>query len=198
MHLSKRVWLLYTIIAIVIGIGLLFFILQDKISAAGNLSSVTVAKSGGGYASTSSTVTFSVSFTTATDVPIGGYIGVWFPTGFATNADGVADSSFPTNVQINDADPGNFSLVSAGSGVINGVQFYVKTDGAVLPAGSKLSFKIPQVSTPTSCGLYDFGIVKTNDTDSSTTIDGGLNNGGRFAIPICTPSVIGKVTDPNQ
>ncbi len=198
----RRSLLLLRLLVLLSALGGSFFLANWSVVQAGTLSSISVTKSGGGYPDAGETATLDVVFTTATDVPIGGFIGIYLPSGYAFAG---ADNLSLSNLAVDGADPGAFSFVETYSPAtsdsirLTDVHLMLKTQGAVLSAGSTLSFALASVTVGGSCQANRDGWVATYESDGSTFIDGGWvnNETGYFTFVVCTPAVMGKLVDPD-
>jgi protocatechuate 3,4-dioxygenase beta subunit len=173
---------------------ILSLVLKSDLVKAGNLSSISVQKSGGGYftqAQLGTDGSLDVSLTVAGEIEVGGKVVVYL------TPDNSWDSinSNPVNVLL-DGTNGLVGFTALGSGSsVNQSQdsITLETTGAAVPAGSTLSFTVPVVNIGSTCQKYQNNTIQTWTSDNSL-IDAG---NGSFTLAVC-PAVVGVVKDPTN
>lgn len=176
------------------GVLILGLVLRNEAVKAGNLSSITVEKSGGGYFSQAQLGTdgsLDVSLTVAGEIEVGGKVVIVLVPGNTWDS----TNSNATNVLM-DGTSGvvGFAALGGGSGVSDSdTTLALKTTGAVVPAGSTLSFTVVDVNIGSTCQKYQNNTILTRDSANSVIDQGN----GSFTLAVC-PAVAGIVKDPTN
>lgn len=134
----------------------------SAVHASGTLSNVSITADT--YLQ-SATSTYTISFTTATDVTGPNYIlYTFFPSGFDLSGASLSTASLTIN--------GSPAAINTGAGWINasGNSVMIKA-AADVPAGSNVSIQLPGIVNPAGAADYNFTWLRTSDTGGNAIDD---------------------------